>query len=319
MTLYRDIISKALQLSWRHRYLWFLAFFAALAGNGGEYELAFSGSDSVNGQSYILGLLRAFYENGAMQQIGDNLRSFFGTYPIPSIFLALLILLIAVLIIWIVIVAQAALVWAVSRIREKGDEVGFPEAFSVGAKFFSPVFLLNVVTKAIVLGIIFIIALPIGMAYIRTGATVYNSLYILAVFIALVPVTIVLSFIVKYATVYILVRNQPWRTAFRNGWNLFLKNWLVSLEVAFLLFAINLITSLLLIFFLVLLGLITNPAGTIIFFAILTIFGAFLATFQYSTWVLLFFELEAGRARPRLLRWADKLIGKSVTSAPPIK
>ena len=318
MTLYRDIISRALTLSWRHRYLWFLAFFAALAGNGGEYELAFSGSDSINGQSYILGMLRAFYENGSLQQIADNVRSFFGTYPIPSIFLALLFILVAVLVVWIVVVAQAALVWSVARIRDKGV-AGFPEAFSTGTKFFSPVFLLNVVTKAIILGIIFIIALPLGMAYIRTGTTVYNSLYILTVFIALVPVTIVLSFIVKYASVYILVRNQPWRTALRNGWNLFMKNWLASIEVAFLLFAINLVTSLLLIFFLVLLGLITNPAGTIIFFAILTIFGAFLATFQYSTWVLLFFELEAGRARPRLLRWADKLIGKSAEPAPSIK
>lgn len=310
MTLYRDIISKALLFSWRHKYLWFFAFFAALAGNGGEYEVAFSGSDSINGQSYVLGILRAFYQNGTMHQIIINVKNFFGTYPLPSIFLLLLIVLLALLLIWIVIVAQAALVWALAQVQDKGP-VSFQEAFGRGTRLFSPIFLLNVVTKAIILGIIFIIAVPLGFAYIRTGLSLYNSLYILIVFIALVPVSVILSFIVKYASVYIVVRNQPWRLALKNGWSLFIKNWLVSLEVAFILFAINLVTSLVLVFFLAMLGLISNPAGAILFFAILTIFGAFIATFQYGTWVQLFFALEAGKTRSRLLRWADRLTGKA--------
>lgn len=318
MTLYRDILSKAIILAWKRKFLWVLAFFAALAGNGGEYELVFSGSDSINGQSYLLGLLRAFYTNGTLKTITENVQQFFGTYPIPSIFLALLLLLLFLLVVWLIIVSQAALVWVLARLRANAT-ASFHEAFTAGTRFFSPIFLLNVIAKAVILGIIFLIALPLGIAYIRTGAPLYNSLYILAVFLALVPVAVVLSFIVKYASVFAVIREQTWRRAFASGWQLFTKNWLVSLEVAFILFALNLISSLLLIFVLFLLGLVTNPVGTILFFAILTVFGAFVATFQYGAWVNLFFELEAGRARSKLMRWADRLTGKSVAPAPSAK
>jgi hypothetical protein len=319
MTLYRDIISKALAQSWRHKYIWFLAFFAALAGNGGEYELIFSGSDSINGQSYILGILRAFYESGTIQQIQANIQSFFGTYPIPAVFLVFLLILLALVVVWIVIVAQAALFWALTQLQSKSD-VSFAEAFNRGTRYFSPIFLLNLVTKLIILGIIFCVALPFGMAYIRTGVVLYNSLYILAVLIALIPVSVVFSFVVKYASLYVVVKNQSWRTAFKSGWLLFVRNWLVSLEVALVLFVINLVTSLVLVFLLVQLGLISNPVSTIVFFAILTVFGAFLASFQYGTWVQLFFSLEAGSARAKLMRWSDRLIGRTATpTTPPAK
>ncbi|MFH1171599.1 MAG: hypothetical protein V1778_03615 [bacterium] len=318
MTLYRDIISKALILAWRHKYLWVFAFFAALAGNGGELELAYSGSDSVNGQSYILGILRAFYQNGSLSQIMQNIRDFFGRYPLPSIFLVLLLLLLAVLLIWIVIVAQAALFWAIARIQEK-RAVSFQESFSTGARFFSPIFLLNLIAKVIILGVIFLIAFPLGLQYIRSGATLYNGLYILTVFLALVPISIIISFIVKYASIYVVLRGQTWRAAFKNSWALFFKNWLVSIEVAFVLFIINLVTSLLLSFLLLLLGLITNPAGAILFFLIIMIYGALLATFQYTTWVNLFFALEGGTARSKILRWVDRLTKKTPTQPVPTK
>ncbi|MBI3957031.1 MAG: hypothetical protein HY340_03500 [Candidatus Kerfeldbacteria bacterium] len=316
MTLYRDIISKALVISWRHKFLWFLAFFAALAGNGGELELVFSGSDSVNGQSYVLGVLRAFYENGTLQQITANVREFFGAYPLPSVFLVVLLVLLFVLLVWIIIVAQAALVWALAQLRD-AKPVHFPTAFGHGMKLFSPIFLLNLVTKAIVLGIIFLVALPLGLAYIRTGGETYNALYILTVYFALVPVSIVLSFIVKYASVYAVVHNQPWRTALKQGWLLFLNNWLVSVELAVILFVINAVVSLLLVFPLVIIGLTSSPVGAMLFFALLFMLGALLSTFQYGVWVLLFSSLEAGTVRAKLVRWADRVTGRGTTPPAP--
>lgn len=313
MTLYREIISKALAAAWRYKYLWILAFFASLAGNGGEYELLFSGSDSISGQSYLLGILRAFYTDGSLKPILENVKNFFGTYPIPSIFLALLLILLTLLLIWLVIVAQAALVWAIYRLQNK-SQASFQESFSTGAKFFSPIFLVNLVTKALIFAVIFLLAVPLGIAYIRTGLALYNGLYIVLVFIAIIPLAFILSFLAKYATNYIMLRNQAWREALRNGWRLFMRNWLVSLEMGFLLFAFNVISSLLLAFLLLMLGLITNPAGSIVFFVILTVFGAFLATFQYHAWVQLFLALEAGTVKSKILRWTDALARKKTSA-----
>ena len=60
MILYRELIARALRLAWQHKFLWGLAFFAALGGNGGEYELLFSGSDSISSRVHSLRLVLSY-------------------------------------------------------------------------------------------------------------------------------------------------------------------------------------------------------------------------------------------------------------------
>jgi hypothetical protein len=43
MTLYRSIFRQAWAITWQYKYLWFFGFFAALLGNGGEYEILSKG------------------------------------------------------------------------------------------------------------------------------------------------------------------------------------------------------------------------------------------------------------------------------------
>jgi hypothetical protein len=39
MSLYRSILKRAWEISWKFKYLWFFGLFAALLGNGGEFEI----------------------------------------------------------------------------------------------------------------------------------------------------------------------------------------------------------------------------------------------------------------------------------------
>ncbi len=317
MSLYRDIIAKALTVSWRAKYLWVLAFFAVLAGSTSEYELVFSGSDSLSGQSTLVGFLRALYEKRLLLDMTTGAQEFFGVHTALSILVILLALLVVAFVIWLVLTAQGALVAGLGKLLT-GGQTDFVQSFAKGMKMFTRVFMVNLLFRGSTVLMLLVLAVPFAVAYIRTGGLVYNSLYILLSYIILVPVTVILSFIVKYAVTYIAVRDQRWRQAFANGWRIFIKNWLVSIEVAFLLFIIHLVLSLILVFTLFMLGLPTNPAGLVVFFVIVAVYASILSTFQYATWVQLFFGLEAGIVKSKILRMTERW-GNSKLAKPAIK
>lgn len=308
MNLYRTIIIEALRFSWRYKFLWGVALFAALAGNGGELELVFSGNDSVSGQSAILGRLSSFYADGTLTTMIGNVRDYVTGNPLPTALFAILLIALVLLYVWLVTTGQASIIHAINALRNK-QKSSFGKAFTNGSRFFLPIFILNLVAKAIIFGILLLVALPLGIAFVKTELTIYNTLYIVVAFLTLIPVTIILSFVLKYAASFVVIRGMTWKQGLRNSIALFKKNWLLSLEMAALLFLINLTLSLIVVYLLSLLGLPTNPAGLLVFYVILTVFGTFIATFQYSAWVFLFFELEKGTARSKILRVSDDWTG----------
>ena len=51
MPFYRTILKQAWSLTWRHKYLWWFGIFAALLGNGGEFEILFNNVGANPGQA----------------------------------------------------------------------------------------------------------------------------------------------------------------------------------------------------------------------------------------------------------------------------
>ena len=47
MSFYRNILKQAWKITWRNKYLWWLGIFAALLGNGGEFEILFNNAGIV--------------------------------------------------------------------------------------------------------------------------------------------------------------------------------------------------------------------------------------------------------------------------------
>lgn len=313
MLQYRTLIANAFRFSVRHRFLWLFAILVVLGGAGDELELIFSGTTSLNGQASTLGYLRAMQTNQGLSVGMHNAAAFLRDNALISITVGLLLVLGFLLLVWLVVVAQGGLVWAIDRLQSK-DHVGLSGALAAGMKVFSPVFLINLVLRAATL-LLLLLAAPLGYAYVRTGNMTLNSLYIFVAYLALIPLSILLGFLAKYAVMYAVLRNQSWTAALRSAWGLFSRNWLITVEMALVLLAVNSLATLLftIIIFIILP---LNATVFLIYLALLFVVAAYLAAFGWSAWVMLFDKLEKGLLQSKIVRLIAGFQGRFTPTTP---
>lgn len=331
--LYRDIIKRAWNLTWRNKFLWFFGLFAALLGNGGEYQILITNIDRVVKQSSTLLTWQSFAMTAQIQQVILNIKDFLSTGGISSGILLLVSLGIFLFIVWIVIISETALIYNAERLNRK-EKSSFEESFRVSRRFFKPVLVLNLGAKLVVYGIFVIFSTPLAVLFLVNHKFIWSLLFLLISFLILVPLNIIVSFITKYAIAYVVLKKNRVLTAIKNGWALFVKNWLISLEMALVLFIINILVALLLLLIIAFLaipfvlltfiflfvasqnGLILTLVVAIIFiFLVLFLFGAILAAFQLGSWTLLFLKLVEGRGMSKIARLASsfpRFLGRSL-------
>ncbi len=326
MTLYRNILSQGWKTTWRNKYLWFFGLFAALLGNGGVLEIIFRGSDSSMSQGIFPSIwrilntgifsLKTFSSMGQLL-VKDPISLFF------ALFIFIAVIALTVFLIWLIIVSQSAIVHNSANIITS-KEHDFKGGLEVGMKKFWPVLGYNAIVKLIIYIVFVLISLPILMSIAKSYFTVSSLVFVIS-FIIFIPFSIILSFIAKYAIAYTVIKGNNFISAIQSGWRLFTKNWLVSLEMAFILFFVNFLVGLsLLLLFLILsvpllfLALVVAKAGMylgfwvivvlsfILFLAIISIIGAGLATFQISSWTGLFIELVGKGGTSKLVRIFSK-------------
>lgn len=311
MSLYRNILGRAWKITWRYKYLWFFGLFAALLGNGGEYELLVRGLNGETGEA-IFPAWQSLSQTGIFSsQALDNIGELLNNDPFSFVMLVgicLAILVLAGFLVWLTVVSQASLVNnAASYLAgKKGD---FKSGLRMGINSFWPVFGLNIINKVIILFAFVLIGLPIILTAAKSASASANILYVFA-FIIFMAAALSLTFVIKYSIAYVVVKEQKFLEAVRSGWRLFVQNWLVSLEMAFVLFVINFLAGLALIaavlilavpflFSAVLLYKLVFSLGFwfiailafILFITLIIVAGAILSTFQISSWTALFLEL----------------------------
>jgi len=322
MTLYRNIFSQAMKITWRYKYLWFFGLFAALLGNGGELELILRRFDGTVEQGLFPGLQSLLSTGLFSRNTLFNIKGLAARDPLSLFFLLsviLLVLALAAFLIWMIIVSQAALVNNTAKIK-LGKRHTFKEGLSLGIKKFIPVFSLNALLKIIIYTVFVLLSLPV-IASLNSASFNATSLMFVISFIVFIPIAIVLSFIIKYAVAYTVIKDENCLLAIKSGWQLFLKNWLISLEMAFLLFVINFLVGLALILgllvlavpfvFLVIalskLALVVNlwlfiVVAVALYIVVLVFVGSMLATFQIASWTSLFLELVSRGGTSKLTR-----------------
>jgi len=314
MSLYKNILSQAWQITWRNKYLWFFGLFAALLGNGGEYEIIVRGLSGETGQSLFPGLRRVAETGIFSKQALVNIKQLIEQDLFSIIMIAVVGLVIFILfcfLVWLAVVSQAALVNNSAKIitKKKAQELGVQDGIISGIKNFWPVLGLNIVIKLIIYSLFALLSLPFILTTVKTGVTTASFTYLIA-FIIFVPVAIALSFMIKYAIAYVVIQGSNFFKSIKEGWQLFVKNWLISIEMAFFLFFINLLVGfaailiilVLMVPFLFLALVFYYLVGftgfwamavlaLIVFLIIIILTGAALATFQISAWTGLFLEL----------------------------
>ncbi|MCH7492553.1 hypothetical protein IID19_03070 [Patescibacteria group bacterium] len=327
---YRDILRQAYYINLRHKFLWFFGFFAAFLGVGGELEPFFKSFFNLSSTSDNVLSLRDLYQQGVFTVFANNIQSFFSTYPWQSILFILMTLVLTAVFIWLAIVSQIALFDAVSKISKK-RETNYGEGYRAGNRHFGSVLLVNVILKGAIYVVLTIVGTTLLSWFLVKGNALGGLLFIILFFIVLVPISAVIAFIVRYAIAYIVIQRKKVGESMKLGWQLFKKNWLVSIEMALIIILIGIIVGLVIV---VALGLTAVPfaliaiaalffgsstgvavavvVGTLAWFIIAGVLGGIYVSFQYTAWTLLFMKLVEDKAQSRLVRFFGKVgIGKS--------
>jgi hypothetical protein len=323
-SLYRQILKKAWLIAKKYFYLWPLGFFVAFLGNGGEYQILMDQIDKVQKQPQNLSYFKSLLASPA-----PILDISLGRAFLVGLFLFVILVIIA-LIVWLVISSVAGLTRGVADITQNKKN-SFQLLLKDGSKHFGPVFSLYLISKVIIYSILAFIFTPLMLVSFAQGNYALNVLIIVLAFLIFVPINIIVSFVTRYATAYVVLQGQKMWEAFKNGWRLFAANWLISLEMAFILLIINSVVALgiLVLAFLLFspfffIGLaVTATQNPYTFWSIIMIpliiaiimvivVGSGLATFQVSSWTLLFMRLNEGKkAYSKIVRWLAALTNKA--------
>lgn len=320
---YRSIFKQALKVSWSYKSLWLLGFFVALFfGNGGIPDLLIRTENISELPSFIIRGSEIFQEQQFKKAL-TNFGQFYSSHSLFTIFIFLVGLLIFFFLIWFVIVFQASLIWGVDKKSLDGQEKVEPvrgrlilESFKQGKKYFLSLIGLNFLAKLFIFGLLFIVTFPLIILYFKEKSFLWLDLSVLSSFIILVPLDIIISFLILYASAFIILKKEKLRQSIKKAWLLFIQNWLISLETACLLFFINFCAHLALIILLILFSapfillgiifyylvsprgiLLVTILGLIFLSVILAFFISFLTVFKISSWIILFRELTGKQKR----------------------
>lgn len=327
-SIYRNIVKKSWQLMIKNKWLWFFGLFVALLGNGGEMDILVQHKKLTDAPNFLLNLQDRF----ANFNFSASANTFFellagDTWRIVASWA--FVIIVVLLFIWLITVSQGGLIDAASKLNTD-KKTDFKLSLKKGQEKFWAIFGLNIITSFILYFVLIVLAMPFAILYMLNDSQAALIFITILAFIILIPIAIVISFVLKYAFAYVVIKNQTAGTSFLLAWRLFVQNWLISIEMALLLFAINIAVGFLLIFLVILLSLpfigllfvaillesqvgfnVIISLGIILGVIILLLTGAGLGTFQYTAWTLLWQKLQAGKNYPKLIRL---LAGKKTTS-----
>jgi len=211
--------------------------------------------------------------------------------------------------------------------------VRFGDGYRIGNKHFGSVLLINIVVKVLLYALFIVIGAPLITWFLVKNTLLGGLVFVTLVFIIFIPASIIVSFIVKYAIAYIVIKGKNVGESVKLGWNLFKKNWLISIEMAFLILAIGLGVGLVIMLGMgltsvpfIILGMISffiNSStgfsiavvlGTITWFVLLAIVGSAFVAFQYTAWTFLFVKLTEKKAESKFIRLISKLYPKKISA-----
>lgn len=319
MFSYRAVLKKAFEVVWGHKYLWFFGFFATFLATGGHFNLAFGKVHQALFQERVLfDFAKVFDAKFISTDILINFGSAFQKDP-TSAFTAMVFLLVFLVLIaffcWLVVVSEISLINNSAITIKKNKKTTIKEGVDAGIANFWSVLGVNLMGKLFVLFLLAFVSLP--LIFLSHQSNPVQDLLYMLLFLVFLPIALIISFIVRYASSYMVLRKKKFVEAMENAWNLFLNNWVVSIESAFIILFINAVVCLG-VFLLVLilatpylllsyilaafLASIIMPAATfslmlsigiVLAVFLVVIIGSALTSFRTIAWTNVFLELDS--------------------------
>ena len=313
-------MGSAWTITKQHKKLWIFGFLAFLLSAGGEYQIL----TKIINEDYGAGVYDQMATGTTISSpiFWSDLFKVCTADPRTGLAIAMMIILMAAFafaVLWICIKSEIALVkWTKTYLtaKNKDKKASVWEELSTRDQKFWPVLGLNITIKIAITLLFSLLSLPLIFLYFKDSnfAILIYTLF----FIVFLPLAISISLIIKYSVAGVVLEKQSFVKSIEAGWELFFKNWLVSLEMAILLFLINFVISLIGIFILsviflpIMLALIIFNLAiplyiiTISAFLLLVFTAAALMSFQTSAWTILFLELKGDGAKAKLERIFSK-------------
>ncbi len=316
MFSYRQMLLQSFRIAWKNRYLWFFGLFASLLSIGAEYQILVRAMSRGASLEWMSDWSNFFHSGLFSWGFFPKLVDMFVTSPLLMsvvLVISLIALTVFLMLVWLAVVSQIAIVNNSDKILKSKKEVAdlnLHTGVLAGAKNFWPVFGLNFVSKVIINILVFVVSLPLMFIFWNKGTSA--AIYII-LFILFIPVAISFSLLIKYAIAFVVLKKERLYPAVRHAWKMFVQNWIISLEMAFLLFAISFFATFAILtlsvlvaipfFFLALtfLSMFTKFAflsvvllGIIIITLFVIFCGSVLSTFQVVAWTNLFNHLGRG-------------------------
>lgn len=314
----QGILKKSWQTTWSNKTLWFFGLFAAILSFGEEYDVLTRNGDILDSVPRRFEQLQAFNQFGYLHDLWDNIIATFRNDVAGTLFVVFTWLFFLVAVAWLVIIAQAALIEGARR-SDAGKSLNLLEGFDTGMANFWQIFKLNVIMKILVYGPLLLVAIPLAVGFVKTGAQGFVLATMFWTFFILFPLVTIIAFVTKFAASYIVIKKYPTRQAIAAGWGLFFKNWLVTIELAILLIIINF-----LVIYMVVSTLFVsmnfpnlNAFSWTFVIVLLAFLFAWLTTFQFSSWTMLFLRLEEGEAPSKLKRIIHYILNIEESSSKP--
>lgn len=329
-SIYRLILKKALIISWKNKWLWFLGFFAAVIGNGGVYEALIRGFNNISEGRSVFFTLREYMETGVFGMISwAKLSALWQSDPAAfglSIFSIILMLCALAVLITLGVICQGGTISGVIAINEK-KKISLKDSFKIGVDKFWSILELNIITKVILLGIlVFLAYLASLIVFASSAANMF--IYVLS-FIIFIILGIIIYFLTIYGTAFVILRGRNAFSGLKDAWHIFTKNVLLNLEVGLLLFVVNLLvvfaffllnfivlSPLVLIYFICLVSSAKVCASIvvvimlIVFLILMILVGAWWSAFQLGVWAMLFEQLAFGGVKSKTQRLFEHVLRK---------
>jgi hypothetical protein len=341
---YRPILKQSFRLTLQNKILWFIGFFVALLGNGGEYNIMLTAWDKLrNFDISIKEWSTLATSSPIIAKFLTHLQNLFLTplsgqsFDLEGYLMSFGVVILIIGLIYLVITSQGVLISSLDKLTRGRiflNKKWLREEWVATRGKFWELFCTNIIFKVMGLFIAFVISLPFFILISRFAhLPILTSLLAVSFFI-LTPIMIVVSFLIKYSLMFIIIKDKDPLSAFIAGVQLFKDNWLITTENALVLLVFNLafalgvfVTALVLSFpFIAVVALWVYPLAlpegyyySII--AWVTIFvgaglGSVLAVFQYSVWVSLFNKLNSRtKVYSKVARLSADLLGKFVPTS----
>ncbi len=305
--LYLKVLKQAWKFTWHHPILWVFGLFAILLGHTGVLEITASIVDLVTGNAVSSALPASPVTAIVVPTVfGSQLLGLAG----QGMFI-LILLGIAVLVLVAAVASSGALIHAAHKYKGKSESLR--ESWHHGVIHFWPLFWINVGKKALLVLLLWIIALPLTQIITGGNTALLSTLFIL-VFIAGLTLAVVISFLANYASMYVVLHNEHVGNAIMDAWKLFRSNVLVSIEMALVLVVVQAVTVVVslvgfavfylpfFMFYIAAISLgasILVPIGGVIALGGGILFVVFVdslySTFAVSAWTILYMQLKTKR------------------------